>query len=292
MNEQLRGEEPIEEAGEEAVDTPEKESPIKVTFVYRGTNPYMRALAKGMREAGANVSVTEVPVDTDEKILKDPDKLGGIVGDIEGHVVTDDTLSTTVNEILDQHTLNAYKLRHKSEVRTVEDVQDKLGPIIEEIRDQERVPVVLGFKINNHNANNEFPPSSAGTRGDYGKVISAEFNVPLLLQEFMWRGGKPTANLIDVLKEHDIDPEKAVLLADHHIYEINDDGIKESGLDQLQIIPVCPCCLGKGGEFVQNLEDKGFNVFPIEHGSDTNTTEAVESLSEKLKDDNSQQDAE
>lgn len=75
-------------------------------------------------------------------------------------------------------------------------------------------------------------------------------------------------NITDALRKMDIDPKGAVILVDHHVYNLREGDVKSSGFDQVDIYPICVCCYGLDPKYRNSLEEKGFHVVGSEIESD------------------------
>ncbi len=263
---------------------------MKVVFVYRGENPFLRQLAEGLGD-GYETERREISVETPWEVYSEPVKLSEMTGALDGVIVTDNTLDDTVEKLIGRRPINAYNaLEWKILGKT--DVVVKLKPIVDEIRSKGRVPVVLRNCLGHHlydemhlpaeekqgldvlirtfsyreNNEGEIIQKAVQAGNYYSLILQREFDMPVVTREaFCIEEGK-IENIGDILSTLGISKEEAVLLVDHHVYKLRDKKLEQSGLAEVDIVPICPCCVGLKSS--KDLREYGFKVFPLEYSEE------------------------
>jgi len=261
------------------------------TFVYRGENPYLNELVAQVSALGHKVSVHKVPVETPEDVLRDPEKLKPLIGTLGGRVITDRTVYKSVSALAGNEVLNAYDLLHW-EIKGTEDIVSKISPIVEEIRAKGKTPVVLRQWLADHSdpmhraltvlekeledsselaelkktyyRNEEGYPRGYREAGNfYAAILSEKLGVPVIRGEHFNRGynGNGGASIIKALEQIGVNKDEAVILVDHHVYNMREKEVSAAGFDQVQIVPICACCIGFKEGSKAGLSD--FNLFPL-----------------------------
>lgn len=216
-------------------------------------------------------------------------------------LITDITLSKMGN-LLDRNSLSAYKNLWESDYNSDED----LRTAIEAIRNDGRQPVTLSAAIGDHFDHFKVSPEEIDKmiqlqnryysdidieRGwGYVLAIKDKFDVPFILSGGSYHEidhlivgyaigdryeevncqipRKDYIKIVGVLQAMGVNPEKAVLLVDHHLYNLSPEQIQEWELDQVDITPICSCCIGMGRErnadqYKSRLERLGYHLYPI-----------------------------
>lgn len=261
-----------------------------VTFVYAGNNPFLRSCAEAMKGIGMEVEIKEVPRDIAHR--HSADEVKKFVGDLKGVVVTDITLEGDVKEIIGRAPLNAYQTLEWRDTE-VEDVVKKVGSIRDEIQAKGKIPVVLQKWLRDHThrllseeAQRELEKELEKELEDdwccYSFILK-KLNMPIIRRrDFDYDHGRNCleGNILDTLKSLDISPEKAVLLVDHHVYDLKGDIFDRSGFKEVEIVPICPCCIGQKKTYKGKLEASGFRIFPLEYKEERG--EVLEKLKEMI----------
>ncbi len=174
----------------EQVANPEPEHNTLVTVLYRGgsedqpTNPFMRAIAQGLRERGFAVNeravdpqayeavdkiydelfgvpVTERDSERDDKLRQQVVELVG--GEIESNAMVIVDESFNIDQVLrarlanEDQVIQAYRiLGDIIDLSSLEGIHDTIGPIIKTIREDEREPVIFTAHLGDHLRNNKF----------------------------------------------------------------------------------------------------------------------------------------
>lgn len=264
-----------------------------INLVYRGDNPYLDKLGAELISLGHTIHVHKCPVTLKQSEF--PAFVSNL-GSLEGNVVTDRTLFDTAKKVVGDNVINAYSLvKWKMESR--EEVADYVRPIIEEIRAAGRSPVVLHRWLGDHfetsqniaqsvMSSSEYKQfESATVYGEeqstkkssdvYASILSADLGLSVITKE-EFGGGE---NILEILGKKDI--LGAVILVDHHVYEMREDQINENGFDNVEIVPICPCCIGNSAMYADSLKDAGFNLYPLSYKAEVaqNAIKLIDSLS-------------
>ncbi len=148
-----------------------------VTFVYRGENPYMRVLARGLQARGIPTDVHELSVDrynvyvqeivkgyTDRNRPRDRDLIdnlmaadqeykaqliGPLVNSSQGIIVTDITTSKDVEKFTSDRSVNAYEAIARGQNFEQEFI-GQLTPVIAQIKSEGKNPALLTHRIADH----------------------------------------------------------------------------------------------------------------------------------------------
>lgn len=285
----------------------EVEPKRRVVLVYRGENPLMRWIADSLQKVGYEVDQRQIPKDTPSVVDNDPSEFVKLTGELNGTVISDNSLRPYVSKLIGHEPLSAYETLGW-EVREVNDVVNKLKPIVDEIRGKGQTPVALRNALGDHfslylpdketeklddlfrqqtpdlvaeNRNEKYPSGKTKAANRYSMILQENLNVPIIPRtDFAWRYtiGEPTGNIESALGQLGISKDKAVLLVDHHIYDIREHELKESGLDDVYIVAVCPCCIGIEPRY--DLTGSGFKMFPLEYSAQRQ--EIIHKLEEKI----------
>ena len=132
--------------------------------------------------------------------------------------------------------------------------------------------------------------------GIYAALIKKNFDVPIISDtDFGFTnvnqgptdsGSSGQSNIVEILQNMGINPENTVLLADHHLRKIQAQEVQERGLDKVEIVRICPCCLIMSGghpeeqEFGEELQKRGFRLFPIQIEADN---KAIDNLMQSIE---------
>ena len=213
--------------------------------------------------------------DWDDPTLK-PDVMAKFGNIDEGSIVLTDFTLQDVGRFLDKDSFSPYYELSGLEGKT---------SVIEAIRKDGKQPVILPASLNDHTSyefsedekdalfdkNREFRRLSYSDENDnitYALKLKEELNVPVLLVSMShnWGTSLKIENGDDIpgaLQHDSIDPEKTVLLVDHHLYNLSTEQIHDYGLDKVEITPICPCCTVFEETYVSQLEKLGFRMYPI-----------------------------
>jgi len=282
---------------------------MKVTFVYRGGNPFMRMCAEEMTKRGIDVEVKEIEIP--ENVWKDSE-IEQIIGELSGIIVTDQTLKNNVRDIIGHSPINVYDVI-SWEMNSIKAVVNKLQPIIDEIKNMGREPVVLQNFLGHHicsflseNIEEEreelksaIPPVTrdegeqiswqAIRAADLYSAILVKMGVPIITRdEFQYDShdayAEVSVSIVDILTKRGIEPSKAVLLVDHHVYnllDIKEQNFVKSGLGEIDIVTICPCCIGVSEGYKKSLPEKGFRLLPLVYTEDS--ASAIDQLESMIK---------
>ncbi len=292
---------------------------MKVNFVYCGSNPLLRRLAEALKPE-MEVNVKEIALKDTPAGDREPSlDLRRSIEALEGPIVTDHGFEEIVEKITGIPPVNAYGAI-QWQVRRILDITTKLQPVIDEIRANHREPVALQNFLGHHfrlrpiyhDEEISFPEDerqvldriieAMGVQNDegyhisdeiiriadlYSAVLKREFNVPVITRDaFQYeqnsvREASLKGNVLEVIRKLGMQPEDIVLLVDHHIYRIREDDLQNSGLTEVEVVPICRCCIGVLGMRPQygplsdlDLAWHGFKLFPLEHREDLACTVA------------------
>ena len=80
---------------------------------------------------------------------------------------------------------------------------------------------------------------------------------------YQWygHGKRIDGNVKEGLSHVGIDPDKAVLIADHHIYNMGRDDVTKTQTNEIPIQLVCPCCIN-GTNYTDNSSRLGYTLHP------------------------------
>jgi hypothetical protein len=270
----------------------EKDPNSVVTFIYRGNNPFMRALVLGARNNGLVVNSREI---SDEAYKEKGSDAKELLGEVSGIVVTDGTLSKLVAEVMpeEQTALNAYEAL--GGLDSAESIVRMALPVIEGIRKLGRIPVILNARLEDHTRYplyrrfetspdlREKYPQLKGKMGyvcesEYSAILRTEYNLPVIgndevyyetvaRESFLPRD--VIGNVLTSLDRRGLDPKQVIILADHHLRYLNSREIAKLGLNELEIALICPCCAGLRSIFDEQsyqseIEKVGVSFLPLE----------------------------
>lgn len=273
---------------------------MKVTFAFRGGNPFMSFLVDRFTTDGWNVETRVVPQDTSPELCKDPDEVAILIGDLsDAVVVTDKTIHRAVNEWR-PGSIDAYSAIERPSQMAKRSVEELLAPVravVEEIRLLGRQPVVLPVWLGAHLYLNEDWPEGLSNRADdndafrgmssmdcgngeaFAQLLYEELGLPLISSDYFLRYDRAVSGDIRLgLSQLKISTDDAVLLVDHHVRDAGRDNYERRGLFSVEMVTICPCCVGLGGACNQNLSELGFRLLPLKYKRD------FEPAVERLKD--------
>lgn len=249
------------------------------TLVYRGNNPYLNQIAEGLRGLGHTVAVKKIIIsafneDSPAETIRDS------VGKTEGKIITDRTLFKVMKELSpDAEVVNAYDLLEKEgggKIESTDEILAMVSPVVEEIKHNDRQPVVLTVPLGDHIGTfmSDSFREQQGEKEVYSEfwnewlasLIAENLNIPSISKEefnLVREDGDYSAsrNLEEILEERGFDKDKVVLLVDHHIYKLEHHEISKAGLSDIEITPICSCCIGLNGHAVGVLIQNGFKVY-------------------------------
>lgn len=305
----------------EAEKTIEAENKPRVTFVFRGDNSYLRFLADSLAKEGYDIDVRSIePSDffLDECLSRKPnEKAEALIKNIAGgKIVTDYTLEPAIREITGERAINAYWCLEEEDWKSKENITETLRPIIKEIREGNRIPVVLQDHLGDHIGSMPFFKKKeqikkleqdvpmimhAGTKernlnewdykdrikgNAYSAVLNQELNIPVITLDDFHGDDVGDSNIIKSLEKLGIQSKDAVLLVDHHIDTINRIWERkifiQFGFDEVEIVPICPCCVGQKQIMVDRLITGGFRIYPLEYQHEINE-KVINNLKQKLE---------
>ncbi len=90
-----------------------------------------------------------------------------------------------------------------------------------------------------------------------------------------------SGKITDALSEIELNPEKTIILADHHIYHLENKGVIESGFNQVEIYPICQCCSNTNPFYLESLKRRGFRIAEVKV-SEKNITPLLEEIKKKI----------
>jgi hypothetical protein len=227
----------------------------------------------------------------------------GHLGTLSGIVVADGTMR---GKLACEHIL-AYHAIEEEQISTYEDVVKKIGPVIDQLRHNKRYPVVLrnflgehyecgklgnsqeiSEKVKDELRGKEAPMRNYKQNFSFTYALKSAFNLPVIDLDSYCDSPytKKVKNFAEVIRSFGIDSESAVILTDHHIYNMNYPRGKEdylkSGVADLDIVPICHCCIGGDSEVQGALEDAGFKVYPLQYEG-PKIAPVVEKLAEMIE---------
>jgi len=94
-------------------------------------------------------------------------------------------------------------------------------------------------------------------------------------------GASFSGKITDALSEMELNPEKTIILADHHIYHLKNEGVIESGFNQVEIYPICQCCSNTDPSYLEGLKRTGFRIAEVKV-SEKNITPLLEEIKKKI----------
>lgn len=265
-----------------------------VTFVYRGENPYMRFLARGLQARGVPVNVREVSMEAydqycrslgeniktfedvhsryqrlpEEERVKLAESIIPPLDSNQGLVVTDLTLRLETETLFGRKVIRGYQLLEWGRSTDEQEVVEKLTPLIDQIRAAGKQPVVLQAQLGDHIS---FIKELADPRGNsytYVALIQKNFDIPVIPFEQLENRddfNMEHNNLPALLKKIGVDSSDAVLLIDHHLYYLKKHIVLERGFGSVEVARICPCCLANTGDIATDkLLELGFKLFPAQ----------------------------
>lgn len=299
---------------------PEPDHQTPVVVVYRGrsegqsTNPFMEAVATGLANRGLNVinrpidqevyqSEIKPALDVFGHLLIEDDALKArslaAIGNLpEGCLVITDRTLEAVAKLQNNPSVSAYEAIYKSNEEVVFPsigaVRKYVGPIVEAIRQQGKIPVVIGNHIGDHAEiyAKSFPVDEEeemeqGLRDHYYEysrdfiseyheakkhgaryceALRLAFDLPIVLEGFKIYERFVKGSIPQVLAAKKIPLDKAVLLIDHHVVKYTSEELgKKAGLDQVELTLICDCCVSLGRDRDDMMDwnsSKGFKFFP------------------------------
>lgn len=263
--------------------------------------------------------------DWDDLLIKE--KAKAVIGDIPkgAIVITDHTFGEgNAGKILREEygvreIIGAYRSldEEKTEMVGIDGVRNLIGPIVDAIRADGKKPVVLNACLDDHlrsfelsttdlkslqAQNPEISANYFNPKGNYGLKYALSIKkaldvpiIPLIVDEgyvsevgIDYNRSWFIDSFIADLESIGVDPKEAVMLADHHLYYLRPEEIKQAGLDRVEILRICPCCVGiqesNNPEYADKMRQLGLNLYPVPASASSNTIEKVlNNLSSKIQ---------
>ena len=233
----------------------------KLLLLYRGDNPFMKAVRDELINRGVEVAERKVEMDYSQKSTEEQrEMISRLMANSEGFICCDRTLKSTMTKVLGYEPLGAYDLLNKIPV--------DFESILEEIEKADKIPVVLESRLYDHatGSERESMPSILDNDNGNAKCVFKGRSLALLEESHVRvKYGEHRGNVAESLKTMGLEPEKVVILADHHIYELKSpEEIKKMGFNQVLVALVCPCCVGLRDTYTDNIKNKGFRLFGLQ----------------------------
>jgi hypothetical protein len=141
----------------EVPEKKEKEPKPKVVVVYRGENPYMMRLSKRLKEAGYEIDERRIPMEAGiekEEVYENKDLVKKIIGEIPENalIIHDKTTSSAIIELCSDYfrRIDAYREGLNYEFKSSVDIVNYYKPVVEEIRERGKIPVLVQAKLFDH----------------------------------------------------------------------------------------------------------------------------------------------
>ena len=253
----------------------------KSILVYRGGNPLMKALEDGLKDSGTDIVCLDM---TDERTKMTYDKDGMDVTNPAkakymqelnsqyDAVFTDNTMYEkslkSLENVVSVYSLlkrdmieitkkvseyfkgkgldaviNSYGL--KDHLSPSDDIVSRLEKMIGDEKSKEIKTKIEAMKYEPHGSYLAYLLGEVTNTKvlPIGDCVSNPFKYPM-------------GSVIEKrLSEMNTDPEKTVVLVDHHVYHFD-----AKNFDKLQIYPVCQCCGGLEGHYLEKLQSEGFKI--------------------------------
>lgn len=232
----------------------------KLLLLYRGSNPFMAALGDELSSRGVEVEQKAAPMDYFQRSEEEQQKiLSQLAAGYRGIVCCDRTLESGLTDVLEQKPLSVYDVLLKIPV--------DFGDILGEIDRASKIPVVLQSHLYDHSSGlkkGSLPSISYDESWNAkctfrGRTLTLIGEGQIRIKHREHRG-----NLIETLQAMGLKPEEVVILADHHIYEMDPEEVRKTGFDQVLVALVCPCCIGLRETYTNSVRKQGFKLFNLQ----------------------------
>jgi hypothetical protein len=141
----------------EVPEKKEKEPKSKVVVVYRGENPYMMRLSERLKEVGYEIDERRIPMEAGiekEEVYKNEDLVKKIIGKIPENALIIHYKPTTsaMLELCPNYfrRIDAYEHGLIYEFKSSADIVNYYKPVVEEIRERGKIPVLVQAKLFDH----------------------------------------------------------------------------------------------------------------------------------------------
>jgi hypothetical protein len=261
----------------------------QVTFVFRGENPFMKAMVDGVRGSNISVNVSMIThevfnnlqnalqsplpfekpnVNVNTWAMSSEDSLRIVeyntrvidyknrirrqfLGDLQGVVITDETLYPNVRDLLMHQPIRAYTAIESQWLAssgvteiTTHTLSDMVRPIANEIMEAGKKPKLCPNYLDDHLPGIKLSPDEERT--NYPPFFDVE-------DTLFGRTLKRDLGLEAINYKTD-DLKKVVILTDHHIYD-------KKGIGQ-EIALICLCCVGLN-VYADKLIEQGYKLYPL-----------------------------
>jgi hypothetical protein len=274
----------------------------EVTVIWREGNPLLKGLPPALRNRGFSVDTRELP-GTDTYSTYEPwgkpDGFRAAIGEVKGVVVTDITTHDLASQV-GLNPINAYSALN-IRMDSIANVANLVRPIQEELKADGRTLIVLTQFLGDHlddviNLPREeaiktsayslkFDPEPApedymeeylshppALHTQYAAILNHELGVPVFErhvfeypQNYIGRISESYRTIPKALESLGLTTEQGVLGVDHHIGSIPEDIAKKAGLFEVNIIPICPCCIDLKSNLQRSLIRHGFSLYPLKY---------------------------
>lgn len=260
----------------------------EVIFLCRGKNPFILRVSDELKKEGWNAHLKTIETKETNRFF-DPEEtkklifetISGMTDNVT--IATDSALySLTADLFKSRKVVNAYDIFEwpnesvylcggmPDSFIKMEKIVGHVSPIVYEIKQKGKEPVVVGENIDDHMNFKKIDEGEKNILKEFNKDKEWQYTYSAILNIKL---GIP---VIYRLKKNCVDSvgvpiDKVVLLVDHHVFRNNHKEVLDIfGVTKFPAVLICPCCIGiHGSSYLNDLVEKGFNQFPLGYEQDT-----------------------